>query len=74
MGDRREKSFFAPLMLMGGLLLLPVVVGAFVPLLKCSNCHGTGIRSQYYSSFSECWDCDGRGKVPIGSHRNWSRR
>lgn len=41
--ERKSTSFWLVLLVLGTLLLTGSVLGAFVPLLNCPNCIGSGI-------------------------------
>ena len=68
MAERREKSFFGPLMLTGGVLVLLGLAFFFVPVMKCVWCMGTG--NNPWRDF-ECFRCGGRGRVTIADYQNW---
>jgi hypothetical protein len=70
--DRRERSFFLPLMLAGGLLALAGLLAIVVPLRECSRCVGTGWA--FWSKWDNtCVSCKGLGQVPLVDLKNWSR-
>jgi len=71
MSDRREKSFFAPLMVTGGLVLLLGLASCVLPVMKCAWCLGTG--TSLWRDF-DCSRCSGRGSVPLIDVEKWSVR
>jgi len=66
--DRREKSFFAPLMVSVGLVTLLAMAFCFVPIVTCSFCDTTGgnLGREW-----ECPRCKGRGRVALVDRQAW---
>lgn len=66
MADRRDRSFFMPMLIVGVAMVSIVLFGILVPIRECERCRGRGRERPVPGKRApECKTCVGRGNLPF---------